>query len=155
MIDYKKIPDWWAVCPNENCELAETCLRQQTCRNMPPNITRWTSILPHAQKGRDCKYFQKYEKVTMAQGLNKIYNNVRARYARSAIRETLTAELGSKGTYYRYKDGERLIGPTLQKMIIDIVHRYAPDVEVHFDVEFEAYDYTQSIPRKEEQANNK
>ena len=150
MIDKNKIPEWWAVCQNENCELAETCLRQQACRNMPSNIQKWTSIMPHAQKGRDCKFFQKYEKVMMARGLNNIYNNVRARAAKSDIRETLTAELGSKGTYYRYKDGEKLIGPSLQKMIIDIVHRFAPEAEVHFDEEFEAYDYTIGVPLREE-----
>lgn len=153
MNNENKIPEWWAVCQNENCELAETCLRQQTCRNMPHDIVKWTSIMPQAQKGCDCKYFQKYEKVTMARGLNNIYNNVRARRARSDIRETLTAELGSKGTYYRYKDGEKVIGPELQKTIIDIVHRFAPDAEVHFDVEFEDYDYTKTVPRRTGQAN--
>ena len=86
----------------------------------------------------------------MARGLNNIFNNVRARRAKSDIRETLTAELGSKGTYYRYKDGEKLIGPSLQKMIIDIVHRFAPEAEVHFDEEFEAYDYTIGVPLREE-----
>lgn len=149
MIDYKKIPEWWAVCPNENCELAETCLRQQACRQIPHEITKWTSVLPHVKKDGCCKYFLKYEKVKMAKGLNSIYNNVRARYAKTAIRETLTAELGSKGTYYRYKDGDRLINPKLQQFIFDIVHRFSPESEVHFDEEFEDYDFTQTIPLKE------
>jgi len=78
----------------------------------------------------------------MAQGLNSIYKNVRARYARTSIRLALTSFLGSKGTYYRYKDGERLINPKLQQDIIDIVHRYAPEAEVTFDKLFEDYDFT-------------
>lgn len=78
----------------------------------------------------------------MAKGLNNIYNNVRARKTRSDIRISLTNFLGSKGTYYRYKDGERLINPKLQQDIIDIVHRYAPEEEVCFDHYFEDYDFT-------------
>lgn len=142
MIDYKKIPDWWAVCPNSDCPLAETCLRQQACRVIPQHVKCWTSILPQAQGDNECKHFLMYEKVTMAQGLNNIYNNVRAREARSKIRVTLTDYLGSKGTYYRYKDGERLINPKLQQEIINIVHRYAPGVEVTFDKSHADYDFT-------------
>ena len=142
MIDYKKIPDWWAVCPNSNCPLAETCLRQQACRQMPQEVRFWTCVLTHAQKDGECPYYLKYEKVMMAQGLNSIYKNVRAREARSKIRVTLTDYLGSKGTYYRYKDGERLINPKLQQEIINIVHRYAPGVEVTFDKLYADYDFT-------------
>ena len=142
MIDYKKIPDWWAVCPHSNCPMAETCLRQQACRQMPQKVKLWTCVLPHVQKDGMCPYYLKYEKVMMAKGLNNIYNNVRAREARSRIRVTLTDYLGSKGTYYRYKDGERLINPKLQQEIINIVHRYAPGVEVTFEKLYMDYDFT-------------
>ena len=79
----------------------------------------------------------------MAQGIASIYKNVKSREARSSIRFALTAHLGSKGTYYRYKDGERLINPKLQQEIADIVHRYEPGIEVCFDKTFEDYDFTQ------------
>jgi hypothetical protein len=82
------------------------------------------------------------EKVTMAQGIAAVYKNVQYREVRTQIRLALTAHLGSKGTYYRYKDGERLINPKLQQEIIDIVHRFAPGIEVNFDKTFEDYDFT-------------
>ena len=78
----------------------------------------------------------------MAQGIAAVYKNVQYREVRTQIRLALTAHLGSKGTYYRYKDGERLINPKLQQEIIDIVHRIAPGVEVNFDKTFEDYDFT-------------
>lgn len=78
----------------------------------------------------------------MARGLNAIYKNVHEKYALAAIRSTLTSEIGSKGSYYRYKDGERLINPAMQQRIIDIVHRFAPGVEVSFDKSFEDYDFS-------------
>ena len=126
-----------------DCKLAETCLRHQACRQMPENIKQWTCILPHMPKGEACEFFQKYEKVTMAQGIGAIYMDVKDRYMRTGIRLRLTRYFGSKGTYYRYKDGERLINPQMQQEIRDIVHGIAPDAEVNFDKTFEAYDFTQ------------
>lgn len=99
-------------------------------------------VLPNAMKDGKCHFYQKAEKVRMAQGFASIYKNVKSREACTQIRYRLTGHLGSKGTYYRYKDGERLINPQLQQEIIDIVHQYAPGVEVHFDKTFEDYDFT-------------
>lgn len=141
-IDYKKIPDWWAVCPHQSCKMAETCLRQQACRQIPEKYKSWTCVLPHLWKDEGCERYLKYETVTMAQGLNRIYQNVREKYARSAIRVTLTTNFGSKGSYYRYKDGERLINPTMQQKIIEVVHRFAPDANVEFDKTFKDFDFT-------------
>lgn len=122
--------------------MAETCLRHQVCLQVPKKYKKWTCVLANAIINGKCSYYQKAEKVTMAQGIAAIYQNVQSREARSKIRYSLTAFLGSKGTYYRYKDGERLINPQLQQDIIDIVHQYAPDVEVGFDKTFEDYDFT-------------
>ena len=143
MIEYTKIPDWWALCPNENCLLAETCLRQQACKQMPKEINRWKCLLPHVNQDGKCEFYQKYEKVTMAQGIDSIYNNVRTRDAHARIHADLTAYFGSKGSYQRYKEGKRLINPKMQQDIIDFVHMYEPGVEVNFDNTFEDYDFTQ------------
>ena len=142
MFDFDKIPERWPLCPKSDCEMAETCLRHQVCLQVPKKYKKWTCVLANAIINGKCSYYQKAEKVTMAQGIAAIYQNVQSREARSKIRYSLTAFLGSKGTYYRYKDGERLINPQLQQDIIDIVHQYAPDVEVGFDKTFEDYDFT-------------
>ena len=144
MFDFNKIPDWWALCPNSDCEMAKTCLRHQVCLQVPQKYKLWTCVLPNAIEDGKCRFYRKAAKVTMAQGIAAVYKNVQSREARSQIRYGLTAHLGSKGTYYRYKDGERLIGPRLQQEIIDIVHQYAPGVEVSFDKTFEDYDFTKN-----------
>ena len=126
MFDYEKIPDWWALCPNRDCEMAATCLRHQVCMQVPQKYKLWTCVLPNAIEDGKCRFYQKAKKVTMAQGIAAVYKNVQSREARSQIRYALTAHLGSKGTYYRYKNGERMINPQMQQEIIDIVHRYAP-----------------------------
>ena len=142
MFDYEKIPFWWALCPKSDCEMAETCLRHQVCIHTPKRYKRWTCVLPNNYHDGGCDSYQKMEKVTMALGIAAVYKNVQYREVRTQIRLALTAHLGSKGTYYRYKDGERLINPKLQQEIIDIVHRFAPGIEVNFDKTFEDYDFT-------------
>ena len=124
-IYFDKIPVWWAVCTNQNCKMAEICLRQQVCRQMPQEIRQWTAVLPHEWKDEDCKYFHQ-------------------RHTLAAIRSILTAQIGSKGAYHRYKTGERLINPAMQQQIINIVHHYAPEAEVEFDQLFETFDFTTS-----------
>lgn len=143
MIDYKKIPAWWAVCPNEKCEVAETCLRHQVCRQLPQQYHYWLCVLPQTWTAAPCAHFQKAGKVTMARGIGAVYKHVPYdRKVRSALRLALTAYFGSKGTYYRYKNGERAINPKMQQEIRDIVHRYAPGIEVPFDETYEDYDFT-------------
>ena len=143
MINFKNIPEWWAMCQKRDCMMAEECLRHLVCRQAPKNLTKWKCVLPNAVNGsEDCSLFVKAEKVMMARGFNRIYQNVHEKKARSAIRLALTEFLGSKGSYYRYKDGERLLGPHLQQQICDIVHRYAPEAEVRFDENYEDYDFT-------------
>ena len=142
MFDYNKIPDRWAMCPQSDCRMAETCLRHQVFLQARLKFKRWMCVLPNPEEEGDCKSYQKAEMVMMAQGFASIYQNVQSREARAKLRRELTDFFGSKGTYYRYRDGERLINPQMQQDIIDIVHRYAPDVEVFFDNTFMDYDFT-------------
>ena len=95
MFDYEKIPDWWALCPNRDCEMAATCLRHQVCMQVPQKYKLWTCVLPNAIEDGKCRFYQKAEKVTMAQGIAAVYKNVQSREARSLIRYALTAHLFS------------------------------------------------------------
>ena len=78
----------------------------------------------------------------MARGMSQLYDKVREVSVRKQIRLALTDHLGSKGTYYRYKDGERLITPALQQWIQDLFRRYGIEGKVTFDEYLEAYDFT-------------
>jgi len=142
MVNFNNIPEWWALCPGYECPRAGECLRHLAFRQAPAEVKKWKCVLPHVVKDGACEFFRKAETVTMASGLNAIYRNITSKQARSNIRKQLTDFLGSKGTYYRYKDGERVINPKLQQEIRDMVHLYAPDAEVSFDKTFEDYDFT-------------
>lgn len=78
----------------------------------------------------------------MARGLNRLYKEVHDAHTRHEIRLTLTAHFGSKGSYYRYKDGERWLNPEQQRVILDLVHVCGGEVEDIFDEYADTYDFT-------------
>lgn len=141
-INYDEIPAGWAFCQNSECPKAEECLRYLACMKAPAEITRWTCILPNAVKKGECRFFRKAEIKRMARGLNGIMAKADSKQLRHNMRMALTELLGSKGTYYRYKDGERWINPGLQQVIEERLRQVGYDKEVVFDEYAEAYDFT-------------
>lgn len=141
-IDFNNIPESWVLCQNGHCPKAEQCLRHLACLQAPAHVKRWQCLLPNAINEKQCEFFQSTGKVRMARGLNNIYRTIDNKKVRSSIRLNLTSFFGSKGSYYRYKNGERAMNPQMQQQVRDIVHQYAPDAEVSFDESFETYDFT-------------
>lgn len=143
IIDYKEIPGWWAVCTNATCPMAEKCLRFMAFRSLPDHVTKWPCVLPSALKDGTCRYYQKSERVKMAMGFGDLYNKVRDRHARHTVRLQLTEYLGSKGTYYRYQHGERLLTPEQQQFIQQLAKTYGNGEEVDFGTMKETFDFQQ------------
>ena len=142
MIDYRKIPIWWAVCCKESCTKRDGCLRYQAFLQCPREVTVWPMVMPHAETGGECEYFKAYERVQMARGLNHIYDDITDKHTKALIRSALTEYFGSKGSYYRHKDGERLMNPAMQADIIGIIRSFSEGAKVDFDDTFYAYDFT-------------
>ena len=143
MVDFKEIPDWWPVCGNGDCPMAGDCLRHAAWLSVPPTVTRWPSVMPTALLNGECKYFARMEKVRMARGFDKMFACVHSRDARVEIRLAITDYLGSKGTYYRYKHGERLLNPEQQQWILQLFSRYGYNAEgLSFDEYVSSYYYT-------------
>ena len=97
--------------------------------------------MPHVLRNGECKYFRKTELVMMAKGFHQFYRQMKSRDLRHAFRIELTDYLGSKGTYYRYKDGERLLNPEQQDWIVQLLKKHGYEEEVVFDQYKETYDY--------------
>lgn len=145
MIDFKEIPEWWAVCQNDACKMEDTCLRHLAYKSLPTEVTKWPCVLPNAMKDGVCMYYQKPERVRMARGFGNLYDLVRDRHTRHLVRLQLTEYLGSKGTYYRYQHGERLLTPEQQAWIQELVKTYSNGIEMDFGSYIEEYDF-QKLP---------
>ncbi len=138
-IDFNKVPNWWAICPDGQCKMADSCLRHQVFLCAPHQVTRWLCVLPHALEDGKCAYFQKAERLMLARGFKKMFSEMKSRDARHDIRIALTDYFGSKGTYYRYKDGERWLSPEQQQWIVNLLAQYHIDGEGVFDEYEETY----------------
>lgn len=142
MIDFNEITDGWVLCSGYDCERKGTCLRHQAFRQAPKRVTQWTCVLPTALADGVCGYYKKAEKARMARGFQTLFQQLRSRDARHDIRMALTNYFGSKGSYYRYRDGERMMSPERQEAVAQIFRKYGFEGEITFDTVEECYDFT-------------
>ena len=126
---------------NDNCPKAGKCLRRKSCKEMPQTVTRWMCVMPSALQDGECKYFVKEEKIRMARGFRSLFDGMSSRDARHDLRLRLSEYFGSKGAYYRHKNGERLITPEQQHQIEALVEQYGYSAEAIFDEFVDAYDF--------------
>ena len=147
MIDFNEIPEWWPLCPGYECEQKGECLRYAAFRQAPARLTCWKCVLPCTHGENGCPYYQKAEKTVIARGFSQIYNQIDSRDGRYNFREVLTNYFGSKGSYYRYKDGVKPLNAEHQQKIRSVLQRYAPDVEAVFDETEMTYDFTRITKR--------
>ena len=141
MIEFKEIPEWWAVCAQANCPRSGECLRHQAFKRIPDEVKTWPCVLPRAMKGGEYLCYAKPERLKMARGFSNISNMVRVRETRRAIRLRITEYLGSKGSYYRYRDGERLLTPEQQQWILKLLESYDCPTEGFFTQFVEVFDF--------------
>ncbi len=142
MIDVKEIPAWWAICQNRECKRADECLRYKAFRSMPKEVESWKCILPKVEEDGTCRQYRKAEQTMLARGFKKMYASITSRDARHDIRMALTDYFGSKGSYYRYRDGERILNAEQQQWIIKLLSRYGMDGEGCFDEYLAGYDFS-------------
>lgn len=145
MIEFKEIPEWWAVCAQTGCPRSGDCLRHQAFRKIPDGVKTWPCVLSRAMKDGECPCYVKPERLKMARGFTNISNKVRVRATRKAIRLRITEYLGSKGSYYRYRDGERLLSPEQQQWILRLLESYGCPTEDFFTQYIEVFDF-QRLP---------
>ena len=139
--DFNLVPDWWPVCQNADCPLSATCLRFVAFQNVPTEVTAWQCVMPGALKDGHCSCFVKDEKVRIARGFNNMYARVKSRDDIYTMRRELTEYLGSKGTYYRYKYGEKPLSPEQQQWILRLFAQHGYTEGLEFDEYIDGYDF--------------
>lgn len=142
MIDLKEIPNWWPVCGNRACEQQESCLRQHVYERMTEtNVNEWVCLMPTAWEGKSCEHFVDNKPQRIARGFSKMTSILHNREHRYQIRMAMTQYFGSKGTYYRYKDGMRKLSPEQQQWILALFSQYGYTDGIEFDKYEEGFCY--------------
>ena len=132
---FEEVPQWWAICQSNDCPLRMNCLRHHAATVAPPTQTAHLSIILHDNDGGRCPHFVETRTVRLACGFASIFTRVGYEHFK-AMKRTIMGYLGSetsKGTYYRYLHGERLLNPEQQAWFSRLMQQYGYSPDITFD----------------------
>ncbi|MBQ6065057.1 MAG: hypothetical protein IJK87_15745 [Prevotella sp.] len=139
--DFDSVPSGYALCFNNSCPLSDQCLRHLAGEHVPTQLTRGASVYPNAYANGKCKHFKQVRIVNAARGFGDILANVR-RNDYPAMRQRLLKCVGTGGTFYRYRNGERLLMPEQQDAIRKVFRDFGYDDNVQFNGYVTVYDFS-------------
>ena len=140
-IELTKVPYQYAMCLNRECSKANTCLRLLTAQSVPEKIEYWVIISPKhlaAQQG-NCPYYRSNVKVRYAKGFIRMLEDLPYKQMQTVISH-LMSYFGRR-TYYRIRKGERLLTPSEQQRILNILKNCGATHLQNFDAYVEDYDW--------------
>ena len=136
----KKAENGYTVCFAEQCSQKEHCLRWKVGRQMPDSKRFYECVNPR-YKGvatEDCPHFRNAEKVKMAKGMTRIFNNDMPSRVEPFVRQQLI-DNHCRTYYFEYRNGSRLIPPALQEEVRCLFREAGWNGEVVFDEYVEDY----------------
>lgn len=137
--DYEKIRKGWMICQQGECPKGGECLRHIVGQDVPDDIETAHIVMRGARKNGECRFFKPFRYIRAAKGMTNIFKDVR-KEDYTQMRQVITRHLGGNGTYYRYRDGRKLLTPEQQQWIRDYFRRMGYAEEVEFDEYVEVLD---------------
>ena len=140
-LDFSEVPYQYAMCLNQQCPKADTCLRQLAEQSVPEEVEYWSIISPkrlNSIKG-NCPYYRSNIKARYAKGFIGILESLPHKQMENVISHLLS--FFNRRTYYRVRKGERLLSPAEQQQFINILKYCGVSQPLKFDEYTEAYDW--------------
>lgn len=139
--NFPEIPYNYRLCLKRECPKASTCLRQVAERHMPDDVAYWAIISPKhlASLEGDCPFYRSDKKVTYAKGFIRMLDNLPYNQMRTVI-SALMGWFGRR-SYYRVRKGERLLTPSEQQQIANILKRCGVTTPPTYDAYIESYEW--------------
>ena len=138
-LTFDMLPPSWTFCFLAGCPHAEQCLRHITTRLIPNDKISGSAVYPTVLKNPKCPYFKAAGKIHAAYGFDTLFENVKSKDEKY-LRDSIKDYLGGHGTYYRYRNGEKLLTPEQQQWIIDLFRRYGYTKNLQFGHYKDVYD---------------
>ena len=134
-----EVPNNYSLCIKGDCPKAENCLRHVAVEMMPAEVQRWSIVSPAylAQMEGECPMYRSAEKVQYARGFVRMMSAMTVQQAH-AVKESLIATFGM-AMYYRMRKGTRLITPTEQETIYNLLEQQGITERPVFDAYTEDY----------------
>ena len=133
------VPNNYTLCIKGDCPKAATCLRYAATEMMPAEVQRWSIVSPAylAQTEGECPVYRSAEKVRYARGFVRMMSELTVKQAH-AVKESIIATFGM-AMYYRMRKGTRLITPTEQETIYNLLEQQGITERPAFDTYTEDY----------------
>ena len=138
---FRKKDETYLVCRNEACKHAQECLRRMLSDYVPATrrIVEFVNEDYVASRKGQCEYYRSAEPIVMHMGLKKFYDMI-PEYTARKIRKTLICDFGSSN-YYRYRNGQLLITPDIERHIKDVCRRFGWSSALVFDEIVQEYEW--------------
>ena len=135
----RTVPTNYTLCIKSDCPKAAVCLRYKATQMMPSDVMKWSIISPvHlAQVKDECPHYRSAEKVQYARGFVRMIRTLTVNQAH-VVKDNIVATFGMN-MYYRMRRGDRLITPTEQEAIYQMLEQQGVTTRPEFDAYVEDY----------------
>ena len=133
------VPTNYTLCIKGDCPKAATCLRHRATQMMQADVQRWSILSPAylVQIEGECPHYRSAEKVKYARGFVRMMSALTVKQAH-VVKDSIVATFGMN-MYYRMRRGERLITPTEQEAIYQMLEQQGITTRPEFDAYIEDY----------------
>ena len=134
-----EVPTNYTLCIKRDCPKAAMCLRYKATLMIPADVMKWSILSPAylAQTEGECPHYRTAEKVKYARGFVRMMSALTVKQAH-VVKDSIVATFGMN-MYYRMRRGERLITPTEQEAIYQMLEQQGVTTRPEFDAYIEDY----------------
>ena len=127
------VPTNYILCLKGDCPKAETGLHHVATQIMPAEVQKWSILSPAylAQIEGECPHYRSAEKVQYARGFVRMMSALTVNQAH-VVKDNIVATFGMN-MYYRMRRGDRLITPTEQEAIYQMLEQQGVTTRPEFD----------------------
>ena len=133
------VPVNYTLCIKSDCPRAAMCLHYKATQMIPADVMKWSILSPAylAQTEGECPHYRSAEKVKYARGFVRMMSALTVKQAH-VVKDSIVATFGIN-MYYRMRRGDRLITPTEQEAIYQILEQQGVTTRPDFDAYVEDY----------------
>ena len=134
-----EVPTNYTLCIKSDCPRAAMCLHYKATQMIPADVMKWSILSPAylAQTEGECPHYRTAEKVKYARGFVRMMSALTVKQAH-VVKDSIVATFGMN-MYYRMRRGERLITPTEQEAIYQMLEQQGVTTRPEFDAYIEDY----------------
>ena len=128
-----EVPTNYTLCIKGDCPRAAMCLHYKATQMIPADVMKWSILSPAylAQTEGECPHYRTAEKVKYARGFVRMMSALTMNQAH-VVKDNIVATFGMN-MYYRMRRGDRLITPTEQEAIYQMLEQQGVTTRPEFD----------------------